>query len=158
MSTAFDDIVDNHNIDSRTAGQAKRGIDAKRRNQLNKIPTPNHILAQQGVHIPGRSYISGPSEAITYPTTIHHKDDDGNTVTVHLHQGVVEDMDDAFGDFDGLGEDDNTVEWTVVGLDNGTVNLTVVGEWGKRREIDYETFANQYEPLTLADGQPRWNY
>jgi len=30
------------------------------------------------------------------------------------------------------------------------ISLMVVGEWSKRREIEYSTFAENYEPVTVT--------
>jgi len=67
--------------------------------------------------------------------------------------------DDEFGDFGAIESDDeDDVIWTVVSLADETVTLTVVGDWSRRREVPFEEFAKQYNPLYLTNGEPRWGY
>jgi hypothetical protein len=150
-STRHDQLIEG--LSPRLKGKAGHGASVRRKQLLSSIPTPNHVLDAVGVDVPHRSYIDSPDDAIEYPTTFR---DDGEMV--HLHQDVRERTDDEFGSFGSADADTDEVIWTVVGLDNGTVDLTVVGDWGKRRSIDHESFFDEYEPLTLADGQPQWGY
>jgi hypothetical protein len=140
-------------LDPRLKGKADYGCPAARKIMLSNTAVPNHVLAAAGVEIPHREYIDSPDDAIEYPTTLR----DGDSV-VHLHQDVRERSDDAFGSFGSADEDTDDVTWTVVGLDDGTVDITVVGDWSKRRSIAHEEFFDEYEPLTLNDGQPQWGY
>jgi hypothetical protein len=164
---AFDDI------DPKTESKADHGVSASRKVRLTSYEAPLFALAAHGIEVPHRDF--DPEGSFEYPTTVHIWDGPdgwqtidptpyfdhtalGEVVTVHLHQDVREDMDDEFGVFGSLEDDDEDVVWTVVGLDDGTVNLTVVGDWGRRREVPYAEFAEDYEPLHLTDGQPRWGY
>jgi len=161
MSTheAFADVLNDHGIDPKTKTKAEYGVSAARKQMLSDIPVPNHVLAAAGVDIPHRTYLSSPEEAIERTTTARIEDSDDNEVLVHLHQDVTEKMDDErFGNFGAVEDDTDDVVWTVVGLDNGDVDLVVVGEWGKRRTVTYDAFADNYNPQYLADGQPKWGY
>lgn len=134
--------------------RADYGASAARKAMLSRIPVPNHLLATIGVEVPHRTYLDDADDRVPRTTTV----DLGDT-RVHLHQDVRETSDeDAFGSFGAAEDDVDDVVWTVVGLDDGVVDLTVVGEWSRRRHVKYEEFADEYEPLTLADGQPKWGY
>jgi hypothetical protein len=136
---------------------------------------PAHVLDAVGFNVPGQVF--NPENAREYPTTKECTSDNeassdeastnssstmtsenGESVRVHLHQDVREDMDDSFGDFGAVCEDTDDVVWTVVDLTDGTVTLTVVGEWRKRREVQYSDFAEDYEPITVENGVPRFGY
>jgi len=125
------------------------GPSAKRRINLKKYDAPLHVLDKLGVDIPHREY--HPEDSFEYPTTVVCESEN-NTARVSLFQDVKEDMDDSFGDFGAVAEDeeDDDVVWTVSDLTDGTVSLMVVGEWSKRREIEYSTFAENYEPVTVT--------
>jgi len=159
QTSVFDDVINDHGIDPKTKSKAEYGTPASRKQMLSDIPVPNHVLAANGIDVPHREYINSPDDAFTRTTTACLTDSNDETVRVHLHQDVKEDMDDdEFGNFGSIEDDTEDVVWTVVNLDNEEVQLVVVGEWGKRRTVSYETFADNYEPLYLADGQPRWGY
>ena len=115
-------------------------------------------VAAHGVDVPHRTYLSDADNRVDRTTTAVITDSSGATVRVHLHQDVREDDDDDFGSFGAAEDDTDDVIWTVVGLDSGVVDLTVVGEWSRRRTIKYEKFAENYEPVYLNDGQPRFGY
>lgn len=138
-------------IDPTTEGKAKVKISAKRKAKLASIPTPLDTLDALGVYVGHKTF--SPENATEFPTTATFE----NGTRVHLHQEVCEDMDDGFGNFGNI-EDDDDIIWTVVDLTDETVELTVPGDWGKRRHVDYSEFAENYEPLFLADGQPQWGY
>jgi len=159
MSEAFNDVLDQHGIDKRTKNAAQNGISAERRAMLQKAKGPMHMLAAKGVEMEGQTFLDSADDAIHIPTTKHLENSQGETVSVHLHQDVRESMDDQFGNFGSIDEDSGSdVVWTVVGLDNGTVDLTVVGDWSKRRSVEYSEFADNYEPLHLTNGEPQWGY
>ena len=149
--SAFDDVIDSHSIDAKTQSKADYGVSAERKIMLSNTTVPLHVLAAHGIEIPHREYIDSPDDAIQRNTTVRCESSDGETVRVHLHQDVREDMDDSFGDFGAVDTDDTDVVWTVVNLDNGTVTMKVVGEWQRKREVDYETFADNYEPIYVTD-------
>jgi hypothetical protein len=117
---------------------------------------PPHVLDAVGFNVPGQVF--NPENAREYPTTKECTSESSESVKVHLHQDVREDMDDSFGDFGAVSEDADDVVWTVVDLTEGTVTLTVVGEWGKRRNVEYSEFAEDYEPITVENGVPRFGY
>lgn len=148
-TNTFDDI------DPKTESNATNGVSARRKAWLTDCAVPYSTLQANGVDVPHREYADGPEDVRDYPTTVTF--DDGSRV--HLHQDVREvSEDDAFGDFAAVDEDTEDVVWTVVDLCDGTVTLTVVGDWGQRRDVPVEAFPDEYEPLHLADGQPRWGY
>jgi len=128
------------------------GPSIKRRLNLKECDAPLSLLDKLGVDIPHREF--NPDDAFEYPTTVLCESEN-NTVRVSLFQDVKEDMDDSFGDFGAVAEDeeDDDVVWTVSDLTDGTVNLMVVGSWSKRREVDYETFAENYETVTVETSQ-----
>lgn len=149
----YDELIDN--LDPAIKGKADYGASAARKAMLSRIPVPNHLLATIGIEVPHREYLDNAEDRVERITTLRL-----NGMKVHLHQDVREadDEEDAFGSFGAAEDDVDDVVWTVVGLDDGRVELTVVGEWSKRRSVPYEEFADEYEPLTLADGQPKWGY
>lgn len=136
-------------------GRADNGASAARKAMLSRIPVPNHLLAKIGIEVPHREYLDNAEDRVERITTLSL-----NGMKVHLHQDVREadDEEDAFGSFGAAEDDVDDVVWTVVNLDDGTVTMKVVGEWQKKRDPTYEEFADEYEPLTLADGQPKWGY
>jgi hypothetical protein len=145
MSTtnAFDDV-----LDDRTRGKADRGVRAARKAQLTAYAATYEALDAHGVDIPHRTF-ADPEDIRTYPTTVT-LDGDDDTVHVHLHQDVQERTDDeAFGAFGAADDDVDDVTWTVVDLTDETVTITVVGEWSKRRDVPFETFPDEYEPVTV---------
>lgn len=145
-SNTFSDVYDTNSLNN-------GGPSTKRLLNLKEYDAPLSLLDKHGIDVPHRDF--SPEDAFEYPTTAHI----GET-TVHLFQDVVEDMDDTFGDLRGMDDDDDVV-WTVSDLSDGTVNLMVVGEWSKRREVAYDDFAREYEPVTVETGQgeiPRWGY
>lgn len=148
----YSELIDN--LDPKLKGKSTYGASAARKSLLSSIPVPNHLLASVGVAVPHRTYLDDAADRVPRRTTL--RCDDGTTV--HLHQDVRESDDDAFGSFGAAEDDTDDVVWTVVGLDDGTVDLTVVGDWGKRRSVPYDEFADEYEPLWLEDGQPKWGY
>lgn len=137
-TNAFDDV-----LDERTKGGADRGVAAKRKVRLCSYDATYEVLDAHGVDIPHREYADS-EDMHEYPTTVTL--DDGTTVS--LFQDVVETA-DAFGDFGTADDDVEDVTWTVVDLMAETVTLKVVGDWGKSREVPFETFANEYEPVTV---------
>lgn len=156
LTTDSDTDYDEYGIDSATKNYGKRGsCDPRKAEIIREANCPPHVLAELGMETPGNAY--RPDQAREYPTTVVCESDTED-VRVHLHQDVVEDMDNAFGDLGPAEDDTDDVVWTVVGLDNGTVDLTVVGDWGKRRSIEYSEFAEDYEPQFLADGAPKFGY
>jgi len=151
---AFADV-----LDPRTESQSDSGVSARRKVQLSHYEASLSTLAAHGVEVPHRDF--SPEDAQAFPGTVVCPDDSDDTTRVHLFQDVREIVEDSFGDFGAAGEDTNTVVWTVVGLDNGTVNLTVVGDWGRRRDVPVENFAEAYDPITVETGQgpaPRYGY
>lgn len=151
MSTVNDNLAERFNLDTRTVGNTADGL-AKRRAKVAQYRGPAHRLDALGVDVPREFH---PEDAHEYPTTKVCESGD-NTVRVHLHQDVKEAHDDEFGAIDAFGDVDDVI-WTVVDLIE-TVDLTVVGDWGKRRSVPFDEFAENYEPLYLADGQPAWGY
>lgn len=141
-------------LDPRTESKASHGVAASRKAELSKYEAPLSALDAHGIEVPHRTF--KPEEATEYPTDQHF--DDG--ATVHLFQDVREqsNSDEAFGDFGAAEDDTDDVVWTVVDLTDGTVTLTVVGDWGKRREVAFEGFLDDYEPLFLTNGAPRYGY
>jgi hypothetical protein len=145
MSTtsAFDDV-----LDDRTKGKADRGVRAARKAQLAEYEATYEALDAHGVEIPHRTFADA-DDIRTYPTTVTLGAGD-DTVQVHLHQDVQERTDDeAFGAFGAADDDVEDVTWTVVDLTDETVTITVVGEWQKRRNVPFETFPDEYEPVTV---------
>jgi len=146
-SNAFSDVYDTNSLHN-------GGPSAKRRLNLKKYDAPLHVLDNLGVDIPHRDF--SPEDAFEYPTSVVI---DGTRVS--LFQDVKEDMGSAFGDLGSAEDEEDDVVWTVSDLSDGTVNLMVVGEWSQRREVDYETFADEYEPVTVETAQgavPRLGY
>jgi len=142
MSTEnpFSDVYDTQALNN-------GGVAAKRKQNLKKYDAPLHVLDKEGIDVPHRDF--SPEDEYEFPTTVCI---DGTRVS--LFQDVREDMDDSFGDFGSIeDEDDEDVVWTVSDLSDGTVNLMVVGSWSKRREVDYETFAQNYSPVTVETAQ-----
>jgi len=176
MSSTFQDVADEYGIDTATKNYALQGkARVRRKNAIKEACVPPHVLDAVGFTDPCSSY--HPENVREYPTTkecVSEKEtssDESSTnssstmtsegsesVCVHLHQDVRENMVDSFGDFGAVSEDTDDVVWTVVDLTDGTVTLTVVGEWGKRRNVEYSEFADNYEPQYLADRQPKWGY
>ncbi len=146
QTDAFNDV-----LDPKVQSKADYGVSAKRKAMLSQCAAPLHVLDAKGVEVPHREY--NPEDATEYPHTVEC---DG--VTVHLHQNVKESSEDVFGDFGAADEDTDDVTWTVVDLTDGTVTLTVVGDWSTKREVPFEDFDENYEPIYLSDGQPRWGY
>jgi len=149
MSSAFDDV-----LDPKTASKSNHGVSARRKAHLCEMDAPLDTLAHHGIEVPHKDF--DPEQAEEFPTTVRCEGPD-DVVSVSLFQDVREDMDTGFGDIDT----DEDVIWTVVGLDDGTVNLTVVGEWSQRREVSYEEFAEDYEPITVETPygeKPRYGY
>lgn len=139
----FDDY-----LDERTRGKATSGPHARRKITLSNYETPVQLLDQApGFDIAHRTFT--PEAEYEYPTTVSIDDGD-ETVRVHLFQDVRESTDEIFGDFGAAEDDKDDVVWTVVDLCDETVNLTVVGDWGKRREVPFETFADEYDPITVT--------
>jgi len=141
MSTntdAFDDV-----LDPRTASQADHGISARRKYELAQMDAPLQYLDQLGIEVPHKDF--NPDNARQFPTSVTFE----NGTTVSLFQDVREAMDDSFGDMGLSDEENETVIWTVVSLANETVQITVVGDWGRRREVPFEDFADSYEPITV---------
>jgi hypothetical protein len=141
-----------NDLDPKTASKATYSIDAARRAKLASASVPLHVLDAFGVDIPHREW--NPEDAHEHPTTVTF--DDGSKV--HLHQDVRESMDDDFGSFDAIDDEDDDVVWTVVDLRWDEIVLKVVGEWSKRRDVPREEFTEKYEPIYLADGVPRMGY
>jgi len=144
-------------LDPKTKSRASNGVAAWRKYDLVETEVPYSRLAVMGVEIPHREY--NPDEQRQFPTTVTCTGDD-ESVTVHLFQDVREDFEDTFGSFGDL-DDAEDVIWTVTDLTDGTVNLVVVGDWGKRREVEYDEFADNYDPLTVETGQgesPKFGY
>lgn len=139
-------------LDSRTAGAAKQGVSAARKIELASYGAPLHVLQQYGIEVPHRTF--NPEGSYTYPTT--QTFDDGTKV--HLHQNVREQNDGAFGSFGAAKDDAEDVTWTVVDLCDGSVTITVVGDWSKRRNVPFEDFPDEYEPIYLTNGEPQWGY
>ncbi|TKX52760.1 hypothetical protein EXE43_21340 [Halorubrum sp. SS5] len=149
----YEELIDS--LDPKLKGKADYGASAARKAMLSRIPVPNHQLARIGIEVPHREYLDDADDRVTRKTTLRCEDG----TRVHLHQDVREaDDEDTFGSFGAAEDDVDDVIWTVVGLDDGTVDLTVVGEWSRRRHVPYDEFADEYEPLYLADGQPKWGY
>jgi len=152
MSTtdAFSDV-----LGERISGKADRGVSASRKAQLTSYEAPYAALDELGVEIPHREF---NTDAIReYPTTVA-LDGGGGPLRVSLHQDVRERNDDVFGDFGAADEDVEDVTWTVVDLTEETVTLTVVGEWSRRRNVEYTEFPKNYTPLYLSNGEPKWGY
>ena len=147
-----------NSLDPALKGKADYGASAARKGLLSRAAAPNHVLAAHGVEVPHRTYLSDADDRVDRTTTAVITDSSGATVRVHLHQDVREADDDGFGSFGAAEEDTDDVIWTVVGLDDGVVDLTVVGEWSKRRSVPFDEFADDYEPIYLSDGQPRFGY
>jgi len=146
-SNAFSDVYDTKSLNN-------GGPSAKRRLNLKEYDAPLWVLDKIGVDIPHRDF--SPEDAFEYPTSITI---DGTRVS--LFQDVKEDMNDAFGDLGSAEDEDDDVVWTVSDLSDETVNLMVVGEWSTRREVDFETFADEYEPVTVETDHgkiPRLGY
>jgi len=176
MSSTFQDVADEYGIDTATKNYALQGkARVRRKNAIKEACVPPHVLDAVGFTDPCSSY--HPENAREYPTTkecTSEKEassdeastnssstmtsEDSESVRVHLHQDVREDMDDSFGDFGAVSEDADDVVWTVVDLTDGTVTLTVVGEWSRRRNVEYSEFADNYEPITVENGVPRFGY
>jgi len=152
-NNAFSDVYDTNSLNN-------GGPSAKRRLNLREYDAPLSLLDKHGIDIPHREF--HPEDSFEYPTTVVCEGQEG-TVTVSLFQDVVEDMDDSFGDFGAVADDeeDEDVVWTVSDLTDGTVNLMVVGEWSKRREIEYSTFADNYDVVTVETSRgevPQFGY
>jgi len=134
------------------------GVSAKRIQHLGEYDAPLHVLDAAGIDVPHREY--NPEDATTFPTTVQCEGS-SETVRVSLFQDVKEDMENAFGDLGSAEDEEDDVVWTVSDLSDGTVNLMVVGEWSQRREVDFETFADEYEPVTVETDHgeiPRYGY
>jgi hypothetical protein len=144
-TNAFDDI------DPKTESKSSYGVSAARKAQLSSYDAPLHVLDAKGIDVPHREF--HPEDATEYPTTITCGD-----TRVSLHQDVKEQSTDAFGDFGAAADDTDDITWTVVDLTDGTVTLTVVGDWGNRREVPVEEFADQYTPITTTNGVPQFGY
>ncbi len=142
-------------IDPKTKSKSENGVEASHKAILSKAGAPLHVLEELGLEVPHRDY--NPENAEEYPTTIHM---DGTSV--HLFQDVREDMDEDFGNFGAIEDDnDDDVIWTVVDLTDGTVSLKVVGEWQKQRKVPFDEFADDYEPITCETPHgevPRYGY
>jgi len=172
---AFNDI-EYDGLDPRTKGSADRGVSAARKIELSEMDAPLHVLEQLGIEVesshsedsatetsrsevpevPHRAF--NPKGSSEYPTS--QELDDGRRI--HLFQDVRESMESTFGDFGSVDDDDeDDVVWTVVDLTDGTVTLKVVGQWGKSRDVPFEDFADNYDPITVetAHGEvPRYGY
>lgn len=154
MSTAWNDI-DTDGVSPDLTGKNKTAEDWEAQMLVAKASVPEHILDAEGYNT---RHEFTPQDAHDYPTTVEV---DGG-MNVHLHQDVreVDDEDDDFGDFGAVEtevDEDETI-WTVVDLLDGTVTITVVGDWSRRRDVPFEDFTDEYEPIYLEDGQPRWGY
>lgn len=175
MSTtdAFSDV-----LGERMSGKADRGVTATRKVQLSSYGAPYAALDALGIEIPHRQF---NTDAIReYPTTVTldgevadvqrtsairddlaQRDREDGPLRVSLHQDVREREDDVFGDFGAADEDVEDVTWTVVDLTEETVTLKVVGEWNKEREVPFDDFPEEYEPITCETSHgvvPKWGY
>lgn len=140
-------------LDPRTKNSAASGVSAARKAELSAMNAPLHILDALGIDVPHRDF--NPEDATEYPTTQHFSEK-----SVHLFQNVREAMETGFGDFGPIDdeEDDDDVLWTVVDLTEESVTLTVVGDWGMRRNVPFENFEDNYDPVVLTNGRPQWGY
>jgi len=130
------------------------GPDAERKAMLSNCQAPLHVLNSLGVEVPHHEYADSQANFHAFP----HSRTLPNGDNVHLHQDVRELTDDGFGDFGSTDVTEEDIVWTVTSLTDETVTLKVVGDWGKARHVPVEEFSEDYEPLCLPDGQPRWGY
>jgi hypothetical protein len=139
---AFDDL------DPKTESKADYGVPASRKARLAKARVPLSTLDHLGVDVPHVDF--NPEDGFEYPGHVRLPDD----TRVALHQNVREvSDDDGFGNLGGVTtedeDDEDDIVWTVVSLADETVTVTVVGDWGRRRDIPFEEFPDEYKPLTV---------
>lgn len=133
--------------------QAFAKMSAKRKAKLAKYEAPLHLLKQKGVEAPHRTFNPEGER----PKTASVRLDDGTVV--NYCQDVREDFSDAFGSFGAVDDEEDETIWTVFDIDmtENVIMMKVVGEWQQKREVPFDEFGRNYEPI-FCDGAARFGY